>query len=349
MAAPFVLLATAVLGACSDAGPQGPEDPGTPDPDPDPGYLMAHFTGEHADGEQVYFATSRDGLHWTDLNDSRPVLISTVGERGVRDPALIRSPGGDRYWIVATDLRIASGKGWGAAANDGSTSLVVWESTDLVDWSGPRLVDVASPIPEAGCAWAPEAIHDEARGDYVVYWATISPRDGVTKARIWYARTPDFRTFSEPELYIDRPGEQGIIDTRIADAHDGAGEPGDGPRYVRVSNDGQITFEGADSLLGTWTRLGDLAHAGLTGADVEGPLLFPFHDGGWGLYVDRYATGDGYLPLTTTDLDDPAAFEPLPDSDYDLGASLKRHGSVLPLSARELARVEERWKAATDG
>ncbi|MEJ2852450.1 MULTISPECIES: hypothetical protein [unclassified Saccharothrix] len=59
--------------------------------EPFTGYLMAHFTGEHPTGEQIYFTHSRDGLHWTELNNGAPVLLSTVGERGVRDPALVRS------------------------------------------------------------------------------------------------------------------------------------------------------------------------------------------------------------------------------------------------------------------
>src|SRR3712207_1972766 len=117
--------------------------------DPFTGYLMAHFTGEHSNGEQIYLAHSRDGLRWTDLNNGAPVLVSTVGTRGVRDPALVRSPAGDRYWIVATDLRIASGTSWSDAANRGSTSLVVWESTDLVNWSAPRLINVE--IGRASC------------------------------------------------------------------------------------------------------------------------------------------------------------------------------------------------------
>ena len=32
-------------------------------------YLFSHFAGEKSDGEQVYFAVSRDGLHWQDLDD----------------------------------------------------------------------------------------------------------------------------------------------------------------------------------------------------------------------------------------------------------------------------------------
>ncbi len=55
------------------------------------GYLFAHFIGEQENGEQIYFALSRDGMYWQDLNNEEPVLPSTVGERGVVDPFMIRS------------------------------------------------------------------------------------------------------------------------------------------------------------------------------------------------------------------------------------------------------------------
>lgn len=54
------------------------------------GYLFVTFTDGREDGEQVYFAISRDGLHYTDLNDGNPVLISDIGEMGARDPFIIR-------------------------------------------------------------------------------------------------------------------------------------------------------------------------------------------------------------------------------------------------------------------
>ena len=44
------------------------------------GYLFVHFTGEEKLGEQIYFALSRDGLHWMDLNNGNPVLLSDIGE-----------------------------------------------------------------------------------------------------------------------------------------------------------------------------------------------------------------------------------------------------------------------------
>lgn len=83
------------------------------------GYLFVHFTGESPDGEQVYFALSRDGMHWQDLNGGRPVIRSGIGEKGVRDPFIIKSVIDGKFYIIATDLRIASKKGWTAAQMEG--------------------------------------------------------------------------------------------------------------------------------------------------------------------------------------------------------------------------------------
>lgn len=337
----FSLLAVAALANTrSDPSKIAPSST-TPTDEPS-AYLFAHFTGESPRGEQIYFAVSEDGRRWSDLNNSDPVLVSDLGEKGVRDPSLIRLAGGKKFILLATDLRIASGRGWGASMKNGSTSLVFWESTDLVNWSKPWMVDVASSIPEAGCAWAPEAIFDESRGDYFVYWATISPRDGERRARIYGARTKDFRTFTAPELYIDRRGEGGkgqdIIDTQIIEVE------GAKRRYYRASGDGQITIEAADQLPGPWERLGDLAQLGYTGKQVEGPIIFKFNgQRKWGLFADQYAAGRGYLPFETTDLDDPAGFRVMPGGSYSFGESRKRHGGVLPITKKELAALRAKW------
>ena len=42
------------------------------------GYLFVHFTGEQKDGEQIYFASSQDGMNWDDLNNNHPILTSTL-------------------------------------------------------------------------------------------------------------------------------------------------------------------------------------------------------------------------------------------------------------------------------
>lgn len=306
-------------------------------------YLLVHFTSESPDSEQIYFSVSEDGRRWRDLNGSRPVLRSNVGEKGVRDPSIIRTQ--DRFLILATDLRIASGKGWQAAMHRGSTSLVIFESRDLVHWTPARLADIASAIPGAGCAWAPEAIFDDRSGDYIVYWTTISAADGVTKPRIFYARTRDFVSFSPARLYIDRSGEQGLIDTQVVKVDD----PASPYRYYRASGDGQITFEGSNDLLGDWVVLGDLRSVGLTGKEVEGPILFRLtQTGEWGIWVDQYSSRGGYLALTTRDLSKPATLHRLDPASVDFGASKKRHGSILNISNDELQRLQAAWPAPGD-
>ncbi|MET9508777.1 glycoside hydrolase family 43 protein [Streptomyces flavidovirens] len=306
----------------------------------DPGYLMTHFIGEGSTNQQIYFSHSTDGLHWNDLNGGGTALRSTVGTRGVRDPALVRSPGGDRYWIIATDLCIGCGQSWGDSQTNGSRNLVVWESTDLVTWSAPRLLNVAGAIPDGRNAWAPEAIWNPQTNDYVLYWATNATLNGVLKHRIYYARTTDFRTISTPQLYIDRPGTQGIIDTQILEVPSGTGNY----RYVRASGDGQITLEGSNSILGTWTGLGNLSGIGLTGSQVEGPMWMKFRDSNkWALYLDQYASGRGYLPVPTTNPATPGTYQLPASGSYNMGGTKKRHGSILNLTAAEESRVLARW------
>jgi hypothetical protein len=307
---------------------------------PYPAYLLVHFTSEAGEGEQIRFSVSTDGYRWNDLNGSRPVMMSDVGDRGVRDPSIIRAASGNKFYILATDLRMANGRGWDAAMHKGSTSMVIFESTDLVTWSAPRLVSIAGNIPGAGCVWAPEAIYDPDAGDYLVYWTTISTRDGIDKPRIYYSRTRDFVTFTPAALYIDRPGKAGLIDTQIVSSQD----PKAAFRYYRASGDGEITLEGANSLLGDWVRIGDLRSVGLTGKDVEGPILFRLADSGkWGLWVDQYAKKGGYLALTSHDLSKAENFRLVDPARISLGASKKRHGSILNITAGEYQALLAKW------
>ncbi|MEU9322500.1 glycoside hydrolase family 43 protein [Streptomyces canus] len=310
----------------------------------DPGYLMVHFTGEGSTNQQMYLSHSTDGLHWNDLNGGGMVLRSTVGTKGVRDPAFVRSPDGSKYWIIATDLCISCGQTWSQSINDGSRNLVVWESTDLVTWSQPRLLNVAGAIPDGRNAWAPEAIWDPENNDYVLYWATNVPLNGATKHRIFYARTSDFRTITTPQLYIDRPGSQEIIDTQIIEMPSGVGNY----RYVRASGDGQITLEGSNSILGTWTNLGNLSGIGLTGSMVEGPMWMKFNGTNkWALYLDQYATSGGYMPVVTTDPSNPATYQKPASGSYNMGGTKKRHGWIMNLTAAEESRVLARWPNTT--
>lgn len=131
------------------------------------GYLFVYFTGESENGEQVYFALSQDGLHWKDLNGGEPVLISEIGQMGVRDPFIFRSKLDGKFYILATDLRIAPGQGWETARASGSKKIILWSSDDLICWSAPWCYEV--PLDGAGSVWAPETCYDERRQAYLVF------------------------------------------------------------------------------------------------------------------------------------------------------------------------------------
>ncbi len=79
-----------------------------------------------------------DALSWNTLNGGQPIFTSTVGTEGLRDPFIIRAPEGDKFYMIATDLKVAGlAGGFTTAQISGSKYIEVWESTDLVDLVGP--------------------------------------------------------------------------------------------------------------------------------------------------------------------------------------------------------------------
>ncbi|XEC95862.1 glycoside hydrolase family 43 protein [Paenibacillus tarimensis] len=298
------------------------------------GYLFVYFNSEHEEGEQVYFSVSKDGLYWKDINKGQPVLRSGIGEKGVRDPFIVRSPLDNKFYIIATDLRIASGKGWDAAQHRGSRSIIIWESTDLVTWSKERSFDV--DIPGASCVWAPETVYDELTDEHMIFWASMVRGQGIAEPKqiIYSSRTKDFRTFSKPEIFIER--ENHVIDATILKV-DGV--------YYRFSKDEAkkcIILDQSKSLgKDTFSDVSASVVQELIG--VEGPAIFKFNDRDeWCLMVDQYASGKGYLPLVTNDIAS-GQFRILNSEEYYLGDNKKSHGSILNLTKAEYDALIEAW------
>ena len=204
-------------------------------------YLFTHFIGEGtgktengvriATGEQMFFALADvgQGLHFKDMNGStmsnpKPVLTSEVGERGVRDPFMLRSPDGDTFYLIATDLSVYTRGGWnnnaGQATKTGSHSIILWESHDLVNWTEGRQIPVARE--DAGMAWAPEMIYSEETGDYYIFFSSTILDDyskGTSANIIWrdcvyYTTTRDFKHFSETKRFIPGTDYQENITSR---------------------------------------------------------------------------------------------------------------------------------------
>jgi sucrose-6-phosphate hydrolase SacC (GH32 family) len=305
------------------------------------GFLFATFKGEQTPmSEQVYFALSRDGRNWTALNAAEPVLISKLGEKGMRDPYLLRSHDGTKTFLIATDLSINLNRDWGRAVRAGSKSLMIWESPDLVNWGEPRLVKVAPD--DAGCTWAPEAIYDEETKDYLVFWASTTARDNFDKHRIWAAHTKDFVTFEKPFIYLER--ERQVIDTTIVR---------DQGKYYRFSKDEHskaIIMETGEKVGGDWQEVKTFSLSHLRG--YEGPQGFVLkpaqgdQPATWCLILDHYARGQGYQPYVTTNL---SSGEFTPGTNFNFPFRF-RHGSVLAVSEAEFKLLESAYsKVPTAG
>ena len=259
-------------------------------------YLFAYFPYAGVKNEKIYFASSEDGLNFTTLNEKindkgevdlmqSYVLESTLGTHGLRDPFIIRSHEGDRFFLIATDLTVAGieqngvnypGMGWTDNQRIGSKSIMVWESEDLVNWSNQRMCRVS--VDEAGCTWAPEAYYDDATGQYVVFWASKTGTDNYAKQRVYYATTRDFTTFSKAQVWIE--GDQSVIDTTVVKGEDGyyyrftKNEGGSNNSYGTPSK--RIFCEKSDSMLGEWTLV-NANSLPVSGGQIEGPSAFKFN------------------------------------------------------------------------
>lgn len=297
------------------------------------GYLFVHFIGEQKDGEQIYFSLSRDGLHWKDLNQGKPVLKSSIGEAGVRDPFVIRSSkdGKPYFYLIATDLRIEAGKGWDTAQYGGSRDIMVWESADLLHWEGPAAHTIG--VEGAGCVWAPEAIYDEKEDAILVFWASMIrfPEDSEPKQRIYARYTKDFKSFSEPFVFMER--ENHVIDSTMIR------KDGMYYRYTKDETTKCICVDASPDLKPEHFRpIESQVLSNLYG--VEGPEIYRLNESEYCLIVDRFATHGGYLPLITSDLTS-GEFRILSEEEFDMGETVKRHGGVMEITDAEYEALKQ--------
>jgi hypothetical protein len=307
------------------------EEPDMPSGDPR-GYLLVHFVEDpDGEGENVYFSLSDgdDPRSWVRLNGGQPVLRSGL----------------DELFVVATDLRIYGGDdaGWDAWTRHGSRDLVVWRSTDLLTWSQPWTLEVAPPT--AGMAWAPEALYDAARGEFLVFWSSalydVDDVDhrGDAYSRVLAAWTPEFRRLGDVRVLIDRG--TGVIDTTML-VQDGV--------VHRISKEESFA-DGSDRIyheVGPDVFSDDYRTvATRIGADLydklEAPLIFKdHHDDVWYLFLDQYGRRpQGYVGFSTTQPTS-GRWEPIPSDRFHMPPDTK-HGAVLPLRGDEWRRLREAY------
>ncbi|MFD6136998.1 carbohydrate binding domain-containing protein, partial [Isoptericola sp. NPDC060257] len=326
-------------------------------------YVFPYFAGEQDGGEKIYLAVSEadDPTAWTTLNGGEPVLESTLGTQGLRDPFLTRNPETGTYYLLATDLKIAGGGNFGDAQETGSRAMMVWSSDDLIHWSDQQEVEVAPP--DAGNLWAPEATWDAEAGQFVVYWASalnpddVAPEDrdiATSYQRMLSATTPDFSagSFSEPQVWIDeeRGAGRGMIDSTVAV------EDGTYYRFTKDEADMTVREESSDDLSRTqgvtegdgWDLVAEHVGVGQPnpwGGEFtagEGPTVFPsLTDDSWFMMIDQpsYHGGQGYMLFRTDDLAS-GDWTSVPDAELP---SHPRHGTVLPITTAEQQSLLEAY------
>ncbi|WP_163198628.1 MULTISPECIES: family 43 glycosylhydrolase [Bifidobacterium] len=322
------------------------------------GYLWLHF--EATDYEKIYYGYSADGVTWNKLNDNQPLITSDVANKGIRDPHIIRlheaDADGYKYVMIGTDLHAegsAGGKDW----SQQSKNLIVSKSKDLVNWT--KAEAVFAGWDDANRAWAPEAIYDEAKGEYLVYWSSKPNSNTSTPLGVYKSYTKDFKTFTTPERWIDESGvgNANIIDTTIVKGEDG--------NYYRFSTSDWNTVVDTSPTLDAehWTRLVDrdnavnadgtsklaeyqkannpaqgdqkiitTSAAGLGG--IEGLTVFQKTDGSWVIMGDN----QGYRAFTIANLADFKASKGTTKTTSNFPLRF-RHGSVMALTAAEQKAV----------
>lgn len=310
------------------------------------GYLYVYFRWLRAgkDLQQVYFALSRDGLHFQALNGNRPILESDMGTKGVRDPHILRSEIDGKFYILATDLDVNENR-WKEYMGNGSRRIAVWKSEDMVHW-GEQQMPLLAPE-DIGCVWAPKVCFDEENKDYVVFFS--GSEAGTTVLKVFYCRTKDFVSFTQPQVLIDKKrntekvkfGKIGFAPKWISYI-DSTTIKANGKYYRFTKNEvlRTIQCERSDRLLDGFQMVENCV-AGERG--VEGPCVYHLFDQDrWVLLMDGHLGpnfGVGYFPLTATDRQlEEGMFVRLPREEYALPEGCK-HGSVLPVTKEEYDRL----------
>jgi hypothetical protein len=185
------------------------------------GYLLVYFKDQT---QSAYFAISRDGYTFTDVNEGQPVFDGTLlaEQKGVRDPHIARGPDG-AFYLAMTDLHIFAQRlgyratqwerpqeqyGWG-----NNRAIVMMKSWDLVHWTH-AIVRMDKLFPDMGdisAFWAPEIIYDEQAGKMMVYFTVrYGPQDDC---HLYYAYADEaFTTLvTKPVRIAETTGIDGDI------------------------------------------------------------------------------------------------------------------------------------------
>jgi len=293
-------------------------------------YLFVYFTGNRKEEEQIRFAISSDGYNFNALNRNKPIVssekISLSG--GVRDPHILRCEDGKTFYMVATDM--VSSKGWNS-----NRGMVLLKSTDLVNWTSTAIhIPTVFPV-EFGDVlrvWAPQTIYDPLAGKYMVYFSMLTTNAGDYDKIYYSYANKDFTALeTTPKQLFFNPNKTACIDGDIVKAF------GKYHLFYKTEDTEKgIRQAVADKLTGEWKRVGGLMQQ--TTSPVEGAGVFKLNNSNdWVLMYDMYTSGR-YQFTKGSDLEHFKVIDQDVTMDFH-----PRHGTVLPITANEAARLTNKW------
>lgn len=349
------------------------------------GYLWAYFTGEGKGAEAISLSLSKgnDALNWYTLNEGKAIIYSKEGEKGLRDPFILRSHDNKKFYLLATDLKIYQrpNNSFETAQVNGSRYIEIFESKDLIHWSEQRHVLVSSKY--VGNTWAPKAFWDSVSNQYLVFWASNlydeeNPvlRNEVNYNRLIYVTTKDFQTFSEPKIWVDvNLGKgHGTIDASVVK---------EGDWYYRFMKEEETmtirldrtknifasvigeSYAAKDASENEWCTLGEKIAVGLPNGEGklftsgEGPCVFYANEEDvnghrWFLFIDQpsYHGGpDHYIGFASKNIEASNSWIPVSDKlrnglPQNSKGEKPRHGSIISLTEEEYQRIYQNYNVS---
>lgn len=313
-------------------------------------YLMVYFKD---DTHGLYFALSKDGYSFTDVNEAKPVIAGdTIAEqKGIRDPYIYRNPADGMFYIALTDLHLFAQK-WGYRTTEwerdgkqygwgNNRGLVLMKSPDLIHWSHNVLrVDKAfADLDSIGCAWAPEMIYDATRKKTMLYFTM---RFGTGKEKVYYTyMNKDFTGMeTHPEPIFEYPNGKPYIDADITKV---------GNRYhmLYCSHDGTAGIKQAVSNSLTAGYVYDSTWIDPEKGGCEAPTIYKrIGENKWILVYDIYSIRPhNFGFMETTDF---VHFTPL--GRFNEGVmkmtnfAIPKHPAVIQITLKEARRIAGNWK-----
>lgn len=311
-------------------------------------YLFAYFRNDakSTNGENIFYAVSKDGYNYESLNGGVPVANASQGTGHSRDPYIMKAQDGAeyKYYMVATDANTTN--------NYNNTSLHTWGSNDLITWD--ELANPQFATDKGGgsktitnMCWAPEAIWDPVAEKYMVYFSSNEADSAANESsKIWYSYTSDFKNFDEKQLLFD-PG-YGVIDADITPYKNG---------YVMMYKKEASSGTGAKKVWYTF-KTGkspsnsdgeyDAANAKIfesaTKTQAEGPQVFPISGtSSYGVLVDYFSNG-GFGFSYTSDFE---SYTKISADNCSINHLKPSHGCIIPISDMEYYNLSQAFGKAT--